>query len=354
MSKHKIVVVNIGSTSSKVAYYENDACIHSENIKHPASELSQFSSIMDQFDYRYHKITEYLNSKNIDITKIDCYVSRCGNIAPAEGGVYIINEKMVEQAKSGKYGIHATNIGLQIAMRIGESGPLLLTVDPPTTDEFEPLARYSGLSRIRRKSSFQALNQRAVGKRYAADCGKAYEDLNLIVIHMGGGISVVAHKHGRMVDANNALDGDGPFSTNRTGALPVGDLIDLCFSGQYTHAEMKNLVNGIGGLVSYVNENDVITIEKRSAEEPECAEVLEAMCYQVAKEVGAAAAVLKGDVDAILITGGMANSKKLTGWITERVSFIAPVHLYPGEFEIETLAANACDVLRGVTVPKVF
>lgn len=349
----KLVIINLGSTSTKVAYYEDRNCVYNENIKHSAADLSPFPDIMDQYEYRYEEVIKFLERKKIDPKTIDAFVSRCGNMAPAEGGVYEITSPMVEQIKTCRYGKHASNLGVQIAQKFCETyGAMPLTVDPPTTDEFEALARYSGHAAISRKSSFQALNQRAVGKKYAADVNKKYEDLNLIIVHLGGGISIVAHKQGRMVDGNNALDGDGPFSTNRTGDLPVGSLIDMCFSGKYTYAEMKKQVNGVGGLVSYVGENDVLLIEQRAANDPVCAEVLEAMCYQVAKSIGAAATVLKGKVDAILLTGGMANSKLLVGYIKERTDFIAPITAYPGEFEMETLALNGYEVLMGNIVPK--
>lgn len=349
----KILVINLGSTSTKVAYYEDRNCIYNENIKHSAADLAAFTDIMEQYEYRYDEIMKFLDRRSIAPETVDAFVSRCGNMAPAKGGVYEITSQMVEQIKSCKYGKHASNLGVQIAQKFCNTyGAIPLTVDPPTTDEFEALARYSGHAGISRKSSFQALNQRAVGKKYAKDINKDYERLNLIIVHLGGGISIVAHKQGRMIDGNNALDGDGPFSTNRTGDLPVGALIDMCFSGKYTYEEMKNQVNGQGGLVSYVGENDVLLIEQRAKDDPVCGEVLEAMCYQVSKSIGAAATVLKGNIDAILLTGGMANSALIVGYIKERTEFIAPVFVYPGEFEMETLALNGYEVLMGNITPQ--
>lgn len=353
MEKYRIAVINFGSTSTKVAYYEDDTRIYVENLAHSAEELSQFSKIFDQLDYRYEKITDCFKERGIALEEMDCIASRCGNIAPRPGGVYKINEKMAKEAESGKYGVHPANLGPLIALKIAALGNMIpITADPPTTDEFNPLARYSGLPEIVRMSSFQALNQRAVGRKYAEQTGKKYEDLRLIICHMGGGISVVAHQNGKMTDANNALDGDGPFSTNRAGALPTGSLIDMCFSGEFTHEEMRRKINGKGGLIAYTGENDVKELTERAERDDQCAETLEAMCYQVTKEIGSAAAVLKGDVDAILISGGMANSEMLMKWIEERISFIAPVKLYPGEFEMETLAANGLRVLRGEIEPK--
>jgi butyrate kinase len=229
-----------------------------------------------------------------------------------------------------------------------EKDILAITMDTPVTDEFEPLARYSGLPQISRKSSFHVLNQKGVARKYAEKTGRAREDLNLIVIHMGGGISVAAHKKGRLVDANNALDGDGPFSTNRTGSLPVGDLVDMCYSGQYSHDEMKTLINGKGGMMAYLGENDIASVQKRALKgDGRCAEALDAMIYQTAKEAGACAVVLEGRVDAIVVTGGIANSKYLMDSLRERIGFIAPVEVFPGEFEMECLAWGAYQALRG-------
>lgn len=352
MKTYKIAVINLGSTSTKVAYYEGETQVCQENIKHSVKELEKFTDIKDQIDYRYAKINAYFKEKGIDLNSIDCIASRGGNISPHPGGVYKITKKFFEEGISGKYGSHPCGLGPGIALKIAEMGPKAISVDPPTTDEFNVLARYSGLAEIKRISSFQALNQRAVAKKYAKKAGKKYEDLNLIVVHMGGGISVVAHNRGQMTDGNNALDGDGPFSTNRAGGLPTGSLIDMCFSGKYTRDEVRRKINGTGGLISYVNETDIQIIEKRSAEEAKCKEVLEAMCYQVSKEIGGAAAVLNGEVDAIILTGGMANSRMLTDLIRQRVSFIANVHLFPGEYEMETLAKNALEVLEGKIKPK--
>ena len=247
-----------------------------------------------------------------------------------------------------KFGTHVTDIGLRIVSELSARGPMALTVDPPTTDEFEPLARYSGLPEMPRRSSFHALNQRACGKQYAKDKGVEYKSLNLIVVHMGGGITVAAHRQGRMIDANNGLMGDGPFSTNRTGTLPVGDLVNACYSGEYTKQQMLKKINGMGGMMAYLGENDALTVENRAdAGDKECDAVLSAMCYQVGREIGSCAAVLRGKVDAILITGGMANSKRLTDDIGEMVSFIAPVVVYPGEYEMQSLALTSLAMLRG-------
>ncbi len=348
MKIYKIAAINLGSTSTKFAYYENETCKVKENIVHKAEEIREFSTIWDQHDYRLHAVEDCLSRHGIDISGLDAIVTRGGHTVPLEGGVYRINDLMLSQSASMKYGNHACDLGLKIAVSLSRHGPVALTVDPPTTDEFEPLARFSGLPDMPRRSSFHALNHRAVGKQYARDAGKNYQDLNLVVAHMGGGISVAAHQKGRIIDANNGLTGDGPFSTNRTGTLPVGALVDMCFSGEFTHQQMKKKLNGLGGMMAYLGENDALAVENRAeAGEEYCGQVLDAMCYQVGKEIAACAAVLHGQVDAVLITGGMANSKRLTGYIESMVRFIAPVILYPGEFEMQSLALSSLEMFRG-------
>lgn len=348
MKTYRILIINLGSTSTKVAYYENEIPVFNENIRHPLEELNSYSDLSDQYPYRFDTLMKFLKEKGIDVEKLDCIISRGGHTKPLVGGVYKINELMLEQSKSKIYGFHPCDLGLQIAFYLEKTaGPKALTAYPPVTDEFEPYARYSGLPEISRISAFQALNHKAVARQYAKDCGRKYETMNLIVVHMGGGISVVAHKKGKMVDGNNALFGDGPFSTNRSGGLPVGGLVDLCYSGKYTKAEIMKKITEKGGLVAYLGDHDVKKIEERALKDAKSSEVLDAMCYQVAKEIGAAAAVLKGEVDVIIMTGGMANSKRITQAVQEYVKFIAPVKLYPGEFEMEALAANAFKALVG-------
>jgi butyrate kinase len=349
MKTYRIVAINLGSSSTKIAYYENDICKLKTNLVHKAKEIEKFDTIWDQYEYRLQAIEGYLKGNNIEVSKLDAVVTRGGHSEPITGGVYKINKKMLIQSASGKYGNHATDLGLKIAVAFSQYGPLPLTVDPPVTDEFEPLARYSGLPELPRHSSFHALNHRAVGKQYAKDIGKRYDELNLVVAHMGGGITVVAHKKGKMVDANNGLCGEGPFCTNRTGALPAEPLVEMCFSGEYTFAQMKRKINGLGGMMAYLGENDVLTVESRAAAGDEkCSEVLDAMSYQTAKEIGACAAVLSGKVDAILITGGIAHSKRITGFVKGMVGFIAPVILYPGEYEMQSLCLNSLEALQGV------
>lgn len=344
----KILAINLGSTSTKFAYYENDQCVYKTTIEHKAEYVRQHPTIWDQYQFRMDDILAVLRQQDIKPSDLAAVVTRGGHTQPLVGGVYRINECMLEQSASGKWGTHACDLGLKIATGLSAQGPVPLTVDPPTTDEFEPFARYAGLKEISRRSSFHALNHRAVAKQYAKDAGKNYAELNLIGVHMGGGITLCCHKQGKMVDATNGLVGDGPFSTNRTGTIPAGSLLDMCFSGEYTRETLRRKLNGGGGLASYLGESDVKTIESRIGNgDAYAAEALEAMCYQVGKEVAAMSSVLKGRVDAIYLTGGVAHSKRVTGWIAERTAYLAPVVLYPGEYEMQSLALGAYDVLRG-------
>lgn len=346
--KYHILVINLGSTSSKICYYINDILIKYDEVIHPNEKIEKYSSIWEQFEYRKNCIIEFCKKNKIEIDDLDAIVSRGGHTKPIKGGVYRINKVMLEQSRSEKYGNHASDLGLIIATNLAKDGVLSLTVDPPTTDEFEPLARYSGLKELPRRSSFHALNQRAVGKEYSKEIGKEYEKLNLIVVHLGGGITVAAHVLGKMIDANNGILGDGPFSTNRCGTVPIGSLLDLCFSNNYTIGEIKGILNGKGGLISYLGENNVKKIEEDALDGDKLKiEVLEAMCYQVAKEIGACSTVMKGKVDAILFSGGIAKSKYITSLIIERVKFIAPIKVYPGEYEMKSLADGAYRALKG-------
>jgi len=345
----KILAFNLGSTSTKIAYYENDQCIVRESISHPADETKQFKNISDQYEYRRQAVLSFMQRNGISLDELDAVTSRGGMTEPFAAGTYRISEAMIAQNNSGKYGVHICGVGLQIAYEMTrQCKAQAFTVDTPTTDEFEPLARYSGVREIPRISSFQALNQKAMSRYYAERIGRAYEELNLITVMLGGGISVVVHKNGRMIDGPDALEGDGPFSNNRAGTVPAGPLIKMCFSGKYTFSEMMYKINGEGGLMSYLGTTDIRAVEARiRGGDAEAAEVMEAMCYQTAKEVGACATVLKGKVDAILLIGGMANSEYLTGLIRDRVSFIAPVVILPGEREMESLCLNTYQALTG-------
>jgi butyrate kinase len=328
--KEKILIMNFGSTSTKVAVYHGNQRIFSESIQHPADELKAFACVFDQKEYRKAAILQKLAEKEISLDSIDIISCRGSNIRPVPSGIYFVDEQMVQDMKSGNYGMHANNIGGVIAFELSQELNIpVITVDPPKTDEFEKNARYSGLAEIERRSSFHALNQKSTARKVAADLEKKYEELNLIVAHLGGGISIGAHKK-------------GPFSPERTGALPVGSLIRLCYSGTYTQAQMLRMVSGKGGLMSYLDTNSGLEVEARiKAGDQEALAVLEAMAYQISKEIGSMAAVLCGKVDAITLTGSLAYWDRLVDLIKERVSYIAPILIKPGENEIEALAEGA-------------
>jgi butyrate kinase len=357
MEKAKtLLIINLGSTSTKVAVSRSTELLFTESVNHPAETLKEYASIIDQYDLRKGTILGVLASKGLTLDQIDGIASRGGNMKPVPGGIYEISPEMIEDMKSGKFGQHPNMCGGIVAHTLGkERGIPALTVDPPTVDEMSVSAHYSGIPQILRQSSFHALNQKATARKIAAVLGKSYEEVNLIVAHLGGGISVGAHQQGRVVDVNNALDGDGPFSPERAGSLPAGDLVKLCFSGDYSKEEVLKLVQGGGGLVAYLGTTNGLEIEKRiSAGDSVAAEVFEAMSYQIAKEIGSCAAVLEGRVDAIALTGSLAYSKRLTESLQQKVSFIAQVLLDPGENEMAALAAGAMRYFAGTEKLAVY
>jgi butyrate kinase len=275
--------------------------------------------------------------------EMDAIACRGGNVKPLPGGTYRVCPKMIADMKSGIYGGHPINVGGLVAFDMGNQYNIpVLTADPPMTDELCISARYSGIPQITRQSSFHALNQKATARKVAAKLGKRYDEVNLIVAHLGGGISVGAHRKGKIIDVNNALDGDGAFSPERAGTLPAGDLVKMCFSGEYTKEQILKLLTGRGGLFAYLGTTSGIEIEKRiAAGDEKAAEVYEAMAYQVGKEIAACTSVLEGEIDAIALTGSLVYSKVLLDSIMKKISFIAPVHLNPGENEMEALAEAA-------------
>ncbi|CCC57671.1 MULTISPECIES: butyrate kinase [Caloramator] len=352
----RMLVINPGSTSTKIAVFDDLNPVFVETLRHSSEELAPYNTIFEQYEFRKNVILSALKEKNVPIESLNAVVGRGGLLKPIEGGTYNVNEKMIEDLKIGVQGQHASNLGGVIAYEIAKSVNIpAFIVDPVVVDEMDEIARISGMPEIQRKSIFHALNQKAVAKRYAKEHGKKYEELNLIVAHLGGGISVGAHRKGRVVDVNNALDGEGPFSPERTGSLPVGDLVKLCFSGKYTLDEIKKKITGKGGLMAYFGTNDARDVEKMMNEGNKEAElVYKAMAYQVAKEIGMCATVLKGEVDAIILTGGLAYGKTFVEWIKERISFIAPVVVYPGEDEMLALAEGGLRVLRGEEIAKEY
>lgn len=345
----RILVINLGSTSTKVAIYEAETAVVMESVSHPAEELQAFKTILDQYDMRKKTILGVVADHGYTLDQFAAVASRGGNTKPIPGGIYAICPALIEDMKSGKFGQHPNMCGGIIAYNLGKELNIpALTVDPPTVDEMCVYAAYSGIPQIRRQSSFHALNSKATARKAAARLGRVYDEINLITAHLGGGISVAAHLKGKVVDVNNSLDGDGPFSPERAGGLPAGDLVRLCFSGKYTKEQVHKLLQGGGGLVGYLGTTSGLEIEKRIKEGDAVAEeVFEAMCYQISKEIGACAAVLEGKVDAIALTGSLAHSQRLVDSLSRRISFIAPVLLDPGENEMDALASGTMRYFNG-------
>lgn len=351
-----LLVINPGSTSTKISVFDGENEVFTENISHKIEELSRFNRASDQDLYRMEIIVKILREKKIRLENLKAVVGRGGLLKPIEGGTYSVNEQMVADLKRGVLGDHPSNCGGLIAYAISKTvGCHAFIVDPVVVDELEPIARISGMPLIKRRSIFHALNQKAVAREAAATLGKKYSQCNLIVVHLGGGITVGAHALGRVVDVNNGLDGDGPFSPERSGSVPVGDLIKVCYSGTYTLAEMKKLVKGHGGTVAYLGTHDMRIIEERVENgDSEADLIYQAMAYQVSKLIGEMATVLKGKVDAIALTGGIAKSTRFTGLVKERVSFIAQIMIFPGEQEMKALALGALRVLNGEEPAKIY
>lgn len=354
--EYKILVVNPGSTSTKIAVFKNEEEVFTRVISHSAEELKAFGRIYEQYGFRKKLVLETLEEEGVLLESLDALVGRGGNMKPVEGGTYSINEQMLRDLEQGVMGQHPSNLGAVIVSEIaGQLGLPAYVVDPVVVDELEDIARISGIPEIERKAKDHPLNQKAAARRAAAELGREYRELNLLVAHLGGGISLGVHKKGRIADVNNVLDGDGPFSPERSGGLPVGSLVDLCFSGRYTRAEIMRKIVGSGGMVAYLGTNDVREVRRRiKAGDSYARLIYEAMAYQIAKEIGAGATVLKGQVDAIVLTGGIANDEELVGWIKERVGFIAPVKVYPGESEMKALAQGALRVLRGQEEVRIY
>nr|WP_218627913.1 butyrate kinase [Sporosarcina sp. E16_8] len=353
---HRILVINPGSTSTKIGVFDGESQLMESTLRHSSEEIARYPSIIDQYSFRKKVILESLEKEGINISTLSAICGRGGLLRPIEGGTYSVNEAMIQDLKTGYSGQHASNLGGIIAHEIASSLNLpAFIVDPVVVDELAPIARISGLSVINRKSIFHALNQKAVARRYAKQVGKKYDTLRLIVTHMGGGITVGVHEFGKVIDVNNGLHGDGPFSPERAGTVPAGDLVELCFSGEYfRHEVMKKLV-GQGGLVGYLGTNDAVRVEQRIEDGDEKAKlVYEAMAYQVAKEIGSAAAVLHGQVDAIILTGGLAYGKGFVKDITSRIDWISDIVVFAGEDELQALAEGALRVLTGEEIAKIY
>lgn len=356
MREHKqVLVINPGSTSTKIAVFLGEECIASASLSHSAEEVKKYSHICQQKDMRTEVIYNWLNENDYSLEKFHAVVGRGGLLRPMPGGTYKITYKMLDDLIVGFQGQHASNLGGVIAYEIAEkAGIPSYIVDPVAVDEVDEVTRISGMEDISRRSLVHALNIKAVVRKVCADKNLDFEKSNFVVAHIGGGITVSPVRGGRIIDCNNANE-DGPFSPERTGGLPVGDLVKLAFSNKYTMQELKNKITREGGLVAYLGTNDGREVDRRIDEGDKKAElILRAMAYQLSKEIGGMATALCGNIDAIILTGGIAYNKRVTNWITEDVKFIAPVEIVPGENEMLALAEGALRVLNGEETPKIY
>ena len=357
MHSEQILAINPGSTSTKIAVYEGTKELFMKNIKHTCEDLQGFKIISEQFEFRKNIILNELKNSGFKIEHFAVIVGCGGLVKPIISGVYEVNDALIKDLRIGVQGQHASNLGGLIAHEIAQMPPSAKAyiADPVVVDELEPIARISGHPLFERTSVFHALNQKAIARQYAKSISRQYTELNLIIAHLGGGISVGAHRKGRVIDVNQALNGEGPFSPERSGTLPVGALVRTCFSGDYTEDQIKKMITGKGGYVAYLGTNDAYEVEKRATSGDEKAQLIQdAMAYQVAKEIGAMSTVLKGNVDAILLTGGISYGKPFVSAVSERVQHIAPIFVYPGEDEMRALAMNGLMVLKGELEPKVY
>ncbi len=352
-----ILAINPGSTSTKIAVYKDGRELFCKTLRHSSEELAPYKTVIDQLEFRKQTIKNALKENSIALSDLNLIVGRGGLVRPIPSGVYIVNDAMIDDIKSGKNGEHASNLGAMIARDLADEvgGIMAIIADPVVVDELDPVARITGHPAFRKISIFHALNQKAIAKLYAREHGKNYNELNLIVAHLGGGVSVGIHKKGRVVDVNDALSGDGPFSPERSGSLPAAQLVDICFSGKHSKDEIKKMISGKGGVVAYLGTNSFQEVEKRVEEGDKEAQLIsDAFAYQLAKEIGAMATVVSGEVDAIILTGGIAYNKGLMESVKRKVSFIAPVSIYPGEDEMGALAQNGFSVLEGKEEAKVY
>lgn len=352
----KSLIINPGSTSTKIGVFEDETLLFEETLRHSTEEIAQYATIADQKDFRKDIIMNLLKEKNFDIKSLGMIVGRGGMLKPIPGGTYKVTDELLHDLVIGKQGQHASNLGGMLAREIGdELGIPSFIVDPVVVDELCDVARYSGVPELPRTSVFHALNQKAVAKRYAKEIGKSYDSLNLIVVHMGGGVSVGAHKNGQVIDVFNALDGDGAFSPERAGAVPVGALIKMCFSGQYTEKEIYKKFVGNGGFNAYLGTNDMRDVEKMVDEgNTKAKEIRDAFIFQVSKNIGSMSCVLKGKVDQIIVTGGIAYDKEVVAGLKEAAGFIAPFTVYPGEDELLALVQGGLRVMNKEEEAKVY
>jgi len=353
----KILIINPGSTSTKFAVYQSGKIQLEKTLRHSDKDLSKYPTVPEQYHFRSHLINNSLIENKQNISSFNGIIGRGGLLKPMAGGIYQINNRMLHDLNQSIFGEHASNLGAIIAndLSLKAKCPAFIA-DPVVVDEMGELAKISGIKDIQRRSIFHALNQKAVARKIAWQLNKSYKDSNLIIAHLGGGISVGAHQQGLVIDVNNALDGDGPFSPERSGSLPMGSLVDMCFSGKFSIQEVKQKLKGKGGLVSYLNTNDAYEVQKRVGAGDSYARLIyQAMAYQVSKSIGEMAVVLKGQVDAIVLTGGIAHDEKyFSTWIKDHTSFIAPVYIFPGEDELQALHDICIQALSGELTIKQY
>ena len=356
MKTYKVFAINPGSTSTKIAMFEGEKEVFSKNVSHDAEKLKEFKEISDQFDYRKETILKELAEAGQTLEGVDAFSARGGGLVNVEGGVYKVGEKLLEHARIGYTVKHPATLGAQLADAFAkEYGGAAFVVNPPDVDEFTDVARVTGLKGIYRESRIHALNHKEIGIRFAEKLGKKYEDLNLIICHIGGGISVTAHKHGKMVDSNDIANGDGPMAPTRCGQLPVKDVVTMCYSGKYTEKEMREKITKTGGLVDHLGTSDAREVTEMIKNGNQYAKLIyDAMIYEIGKTAGSMAAVLCGKVDGIIFTGGISHDKYVVEKLTEMLSFIAPITVMAGEFEMEALAAGAVRVLSGQEEAKTY
>ncbi|HWI64457.1 MAG TPA: butyrate kinase [Symbiobacteriaceae bacterium] len=354
-TQQRVLVINPAASVTHVAVYEGDSQIAAADLQHSPDELAHFDRVWDQYLMRKDRIAAFLEEHGIAVSSLSAVVGRGGLLKPIPGGTYVVNADMLEDLRHGVQGEHASNLGGILAYGIARSAGLpAYVVDPVSTDEMDPVAKVSGLPDLPRTALAHTLNMRAMGRKAAAELGKRYDQARLVVAHLGMGISVAAHRDGRIVDTNNANE-SGPFSPERAGGLPVGDLIKLCFSGKVTERELVRKLTTQGGLAAHLGTSDVAEVERRvSGGDPVARLIYEAMAYQVAKEIGAMAVPFAGEIDAVVLTGPLAESRWLVGWIQERIGWIGRIVVYPGGDEMHALAEGAFRVLRGEEEAKVY
>jgi butyrate kinase len=353
---YKLCAMNLGSTSTKVAVFENDKTVFSINVAHDAKKLNEYKEIVDQFPYRKETILNVLAENNISLKDMDAFIGSGGGLVSLEGGTYVVNETLLHHARIGFTIKHPKQIGSLLADDFARTyGAKAFVVNPPDVDEFDDVARVSGWKSVFRESRGHPLNQKECAQRFAQEIGKRYEDVNVVVCHAGGGLSITAHRKGRMVDSTDAVQGDGPMAPTRSGAIPVANVIKMCFSGKYSEREMQELVIKNGGFVDHLGTSDARDVAKMIAAGDKYAKlVYDAFIYQIGKYIGAYAAVLHGEVDGILLTGGVSHDKYVVEKITEMVKYIAPVKVYAGELEMEAMSCGALRVLTGQEEAKVY